>query len=263
MPDGSLLERVLQPAQRQALFQPVVEIVGPRASEHYYEGLTRGPQGTSVESPQILFEYARRKRSLAAVDRACTLTILDAARGLPGQPRLGINVHAPTLALDPGFVDFLAQTAAQNGFAPGRLVVEIVEHAPPWNAAGFGHALDALRAIGVRIALDDVGLGHSNYMMMLECRPDYFKIDRHFVAGCHRDFHRRAVLRSVAELALQFGSQVIAEGVETVEDLETVKACGIGLVQGWLFGSARPARVSKAPFDGPERIIHSEDRAAS
>ena len=89
--------------------------------------------------------------------------------------------------------------------------------------------------------LDDIGLGQSNYLMMLECKPDYFKIDRHFVTECHRDFHRRAVLRSIAALALQFGSQVIAEGVETMADLETVNATGISLVQGWLFGRPRPA----------------------
>ena len=241
MLDSSLLGRILRTTELHAVFQPVVDVAGPMQTSHYYEGLIRGPRGTSIESPEILFEYARRKRSLAAVDRACLETIFAAASALPGEPRLGINVHAPTLALDEGFTEFLAQAAARWGVAPARLVVEIVEHAAPWDVTALRKALASLRELGIRIALDDVGLGQSNYMMMLECRPEYSKIDRYFVTDCHRDFHRRAVLRSVAALALQFGSQVIAEGVETMADLETVNATGINLVQGWLFGRPRSA----------------------
>jgi EAL domain-containing protein (putative c-di-GMP-specific phosphodiesterase class I) len=241
MRDTTLLSRILRPAELQAVFQPVIDVSGPVRQSHYYEGLIRGPRGTSVESPEILFEYARRKRSLPAVDRACIDAIFAAAAALPGEPRLGINVHAPTLALDTGFVSFLTQAGERWGIALERLVVEIVEHAAPWDVAALRGAIADLRSLGTRIALDDIGLGQSNYLMMLECRPDYFKIDRHFVTDCHRDFHKRAVLRSIAVLALQFGSQVIAEGLECPADLETVNGTGINLVQGWLFGAPRPA----------------------
>jgi EAL domain-containing protein (putative c-di-GMP-specific phosphodiesterase class I) len=241
MHDSTLLARILRTCELQAVFQPVIDVAGPARQGHYLEGLIRGPRGTSVEAPEILFEYARRKRSLPAVDRACVEAIFAAASVLPGEPRLGINVHAPTLALDNGFVGFLTLAAERWGIAPERLVIEIVEHAAPWDLAALKKALADLRNLGARIALDDIGLGQSNYLMMLECKPDYFKIDRHFVAECHRDFHKRAVLRSIAALALQFGSQVIAEGVETMADLETVNATGISLVQGWLFGRPRPA----------------------
>jgi EAL domain-containing protein (putative c-di-GMP-specific phosphodiesterase class I) len=118
-----------------------------------------------------------------------------------------------------------------------------VEHAPPWDVVGFRTALERLRALGALIALDDVGLGHSNYMMILECRPDYFKVDRHFVEGCHRDFHRRAVLASVARLARPFGARVVAEGVEQPKDLAALRRLGITLVQGYLL--ARPAPVAE------------------
>jgi len=123
-----------------------------------------------------------------------------------------------------------------------RLVVEIVEHAPVWDVEAFRNVLGGLRAIGARVALDDVGLGHSNYLMILECRPDYFKIDRHFVHGAHADFYRQAVLRSVAQVAVPFGAQVVAEGVEAPEDLAAVRAAGIALAQGWLLCGARPVR---------------------
>lgn len=204
---------------------------------HYVEGLIRGPQGTRMEAPDALFALARRSKRTGALDRACLSAILEsAAVNLPAGALTAINVHASTLALDDDFPAFLSREARRTGIALGSLVLEIVEHDPASDIARFREALGALRALGLRIALDDVGLGHSNYLMILECRPDYFKIDRYFVTGSHSDFYRRAVLKSVAQLALAVGARVVAEGVETGADLAVVRSVGIDLAQGWLFG---------------------------
>jgi EAL domain-containing protein (putative c-di-GMP-specific phosphodiesterase class I) len=244
---SGLLERVLEPEALSVRFQAVYDIACKSPTCHYVEALIRGPQGTTLESPDILFEYARRKNQQAVVDRACIATILHAAHALPLELPLGINVHASTLAMDPEFLVFLGDTADQHGIAVSRLVIEIVEHAPPWDLEGFHNTLLGLRSIGARIALDDVGLGHSNFMMILECRPDYFKVDRYFVHGAKTDFYRQAVLTSVSQLARPFGAQVIAEGVETEADLETARATGIGLAQGYLFGDWCAEGASPAP----------------
>jgi EAL domain-containing protein (putative c-di-GMP-specific phosphodiesterase class I) len=241
-----LLDEILAPGNLSVCFQPVLEVQPGRTRAHYYEALIRGPRGTSAENPSILFEYARRKSKESAVDRACVAAILDAACGLPSGAVLGVNVHASTLAMDAGFVAYLLEATRAHGFSPDRLVVEVVEHAPPWDVIGFRTSLGTLREAGVRIALDDVGLGHSNFMMILECRPDYFKVDRHFVHGCHKDFHRRAVLASVAQLARPFGARVVAEGVEEPADMLTLRRVGITLVQGYLFGMPAPAAETLA-----------------
>jgi EAL domain-containing protein (putative c-di-GMP-specific phosphodiesterase class I) len=222
-------------------FQPVFEVQDDALRTHYLEALIRGPQGTPAESADVLFEYARRKNRAADLDRACLRAVLAEARQLPGDLRVGLNIHASTLAKDPEFLNLVGDTASLHGIDPSRLIVEIVEHAPPWDVDGFRNGLDGLRAIGARIALDDIGLGHSNYLMILECRPDYFKIDRHFVRGARHDFYRQAVLASVAQLARPFGAQVVAEGVESEDDLAAVRESGIGLVQGWLLSEAHPA----------------------
>ncbi|HSD27198.1 MAG TPA: EAL domain-containing protein, partial [Vicinamibacteria bacterium] len=157
---------------------------------------------------------------------------------------------------------FLRSGLEARGLSPHGLVVEVVEHAPPWNVAGFRTAIASLRTLGLRIALDDVGLGHSNYQMVLECRPDYLKVDRYFVGGCHRDFHRRAVLASVAQLARPFGARVVAEGVEDPADLSTLRRLGITLVQGFLM--ARPAPVAEfVAHDGQEAAPKRHFRPAS
>ena len=115
------------------------------------------------------------------------------------------------------------------------MTVEIVEHAPPWDSEAFLRALASLRQLGTSIALDDVGLGQSNFKMLLDASPEFLKLDRYFVDGCTHDPKRRAVIGSIEELARRFGARVIAEGVETEEDLLTVRALGVSLVQGFLF----------------------------
>jgi EAL domain-containing protein (putative c-di-GMP-specific phosphodiesterase class I) len=232
---SSLLDRVFQPGALTVRFQGVYETWGKGAC-HYAEALTRGPKGTSIEPPDVLFEYARKKNQEATVDRACVDAVLRAAKLLPESILLGLNVHASTLAMDPDFSAYLHHTADYHGISLSRVVVEIVEHAPPWDLGGFHNTLQALRDHGARIALDDVGLGHSNYMMILECRPDYFKIDRYFVHGAQDDFYRQAVLKSVVQLARPFNARVIAEGVETQEDLAIAQATGVDFAQGYFFG---------------------------
>lgn len=248
MSERRLLDRILEPGNLSVCFQPVLSLDGGCAVPHYFEALIRGPRGTTVESPAILFEYARNKSQESAVDRACVKAILGAAGGLPPGAVLGINVHASTLAMDEGFTEFLTRTLAASGRAAEGVVVEIVEHAPPWDVQAFRRVLDELRGLGARIALDDIGLGHSNFTMILDSRPDYFKIDRSFVHGCHADAHRRAVLASVEQLARAFDGRVIAEGIEEAADLATVRELGISLVQGYLFGMAVPVSKLRPVF---------------
>jgi hypothetical protein len=123
----------------------------------------------------------------AVVDRACVATALADAGLLPGQPRLSLNVHASTLGRDPGFPGFLLRTAQQADIEPRRLIVEIVEHAPALDVPGFRRALAALRETGIAIALDDVGLGQSNYKMILDARPEIYKLDKYLVSGAWSD----------------------------------------------------------------------------
>jgi len=238
MRERSLLDRLLEPGALTPVFQPIFECHQDTRRLHALECLIRGPRGTHMEDPDVLLEYVRRKREESLLDRVCVATALAVARDFPGSPRLCLNVHASTLGRDHEFVKFLAETAAQNGLRLQQFTIEIVEHAPPWDGPSFLSAVDALREQGLLIALDDVGLGQSNYKMILDARPDYFKVDRYFVKGSHADFHRQAVLESVAQLAVRFGGRVVAEGVEDVEDLEAVTGMGIDLIQGFLFSPA-------------------------
>ncbi len=236
--DSTLLDVILEPGRLSVVFQPMFEVCAASHQLFAVECLIRGPRGTNVERPSVLFEYVRRKRAEAAVDRACVATALADAGRLPGEPRLSLNVHASTLGRDPGFHDFLLERAEEARIDRRRLVVEIVEHAPPLDVPSFRRALTELRDAGIAIALDDVGLGQSNYKMILDVRPEIYKLDRYLVSGAWSDPYRQVILDSLARMVRRLQARAVAEGVEDHHELAAVEAAGIDLVQGFLF--ARP-----------------------
>ncbi len=236
--ETTLLDTILQPERLSVVFQPIFEVGTENPKLHGLECLIRGPRSTNAEQPAVLFEYVRRKRAEAAVDRACVATALREAAQLTSVPRLSVNVHASTLGRDTGFPSFLLQRAGEAGIAPDRLIVEVVEHSPPLDVPSFRMALNSLREVGVAIALDDVGLGQSNYKMILDVRPNIYKLDRYLVHEAWNDPYRQVILDSLARMVRRLEARAVAEGVETSQELVAVEAAGIDLVQGFLF--ARP-----------------------
>jgi EAL domain-containing protein (putative c-di-GMP-specific phosphodiesterase class I) len=253
-----LLDQILGPNGLRVVYQPIVHFSGGRRLTHAFEGLARGPRGTNVERASILFEYARQKGEEPAVDLACAREILRSAGNIVNGTRLHINVHASTLDRDTRFPEALVSSANASGFPVEKLTVEIVEHNASSDSLRFLHALERLREHRIRIALDDVGLGQSNFRMILDSRPDYLKIDRYFVDGCARDAGRQTVIGSIASLAHGFDARIIAEGIERAEDLDYLERRGVTMYQG--FYLSRPltsesvatwfagGHVSKQPF---------------
>ena len=239
MREHRALNAILEPGAISSVYQPIMEVDGAARLDGF-ECLSRGPKGTNFESAKVMFEYVRLKREETVVDRACVAAALARAP----RSRLTLNVHAATLARDEDFVDFVCATAAANGIHCEQLTVEIVEHAPPWDSLGLAAALGRIRDRGMRISLDDVGLGQSNFKMILDVRPDFLKLDRYFVESCASDPDRRAVIECVANLAAHFGAQVIGEGVDSQETAETLRGFGVRYMQGYLF--AEPLEEEEA-----------------
>lgn len=225
---------LLAPGGISPVYQPVYDLRNGREA-HSYECLSRGPRGSNFESAKVLFDYVRLKREESLIDRACIAAALRSVNLLGPSACVSVNVHASTLGRDHGFVSFLRRTTAEASLPMDQVTVEVVEHAPPWDGVSFLAALDEIRASGARIALDDVGLGQSNFKMILDVGADYLKLDRYFVDGCHRDVRRQAVIQALQQLASRFGAKIIAEGIETVDDLNFIERLGINLVQGFLF----------------------------
>jgi EAL domain-containing protein (putative c-di-GMP-specific phosphodiesterase class I) len=236
----SLLDTVLDPRQLSVCFQPIFDVQDDVTRIDGVEALIRGPRGTNFERADLLFDYVRRKRAEASVDQSCFTAICESAAKLPPHLRININVHASTLGHNPGFVEFFRKQAKKHSLALDRCTVELVEHSPSYNIPGLTNSIASLRESGVRIALDDVGLGHSNFRMILDCDPDYFKLDAYFVRELSLDRSRRAVVESVASLAQATECLVVAEGVESPKDLLILREMGVQFVQTNLLCAAMP-----------------------
>ncbi|HMK28231.1 MAG TPA: EAL domain-containing response regulator [Terriglobales bacterium] len=232
--NSPLLRKLLAPGGILPHIQPIYRVSDQGQKLVGVELLTRGPKATPFERPDVLFDYVRRKGLEAEFDQHCIESGLVALGTIPGQLPISVNVHASTLSTSSRFPEWLKEILERHGIAACRMTVEIVEHAPAWNQGTFLRSLGSLRQAGIRIALDDVGLGHSNFKMLLDAQPDCFKVDRYFVQGCATDRQRRAMIRSIADLASEFGGYVVAEGIEEPNDRDALLSLQIQHMQGFL-----------------------------
>jgi EAL domain-containing protein (putative c-di-GMP-specific phosphodiesterase class I) len=242
----TLLDQLHKPGAIRVEFQPILDVHNNETHLYALEALARGPAGTSLEKPDVLFEYARRKGEESRLDLLVIAEVFAATASLPFDPCVSINIHGSTLSNIDRFAEKFLSSAASHQIDPRRLMLEIVEHRSPWTMDTFRATLSTLREAGVRVAVDDLGIGASNFRMIVDCRPDHLKVDRYIVHGCSKDRFRSAVLESIVTLADAIDAAPIAEGVEDCEDLAVITALGIDLVQGWLYAPSMPAQAIAA-----------------
>ena len=240
---GTLMSRILDQGGINVYYQPIFDVTGQKPVLFAVEALSRGPKGSNLERPEVLFEYVRRKAKEVEVDRACVQAILSLMYIVARRVLVSINIHALTLERDDQFTLFLIDLCHRFRVPPKNIILELVEQQRYRNPARFFANLEMSRRAGFKIAVDDIGLGHSNHRALVEIRPDVYKIDRYFVAGCHADPGKQAAMESIVLLASRLGGRVIAEGIETAADLECIAALGIGLAQGYYFAAPQPVQM--------------------
>lgn len=246
MTPEDLIRRIQTLGGLSVAFQPIFESPRPEAGLlrlHSLEALSRGPRDSLFERALALFEASRLAGAALEMDRLCIRTIFEeiaVVTALPAPvalPRLNLNLHSSSLEADPELGLYLVDRAAAAGVPAEKIVVELVEHAPVESTGRLSVALTRLRRHGIRIAIDDIGLGFSNFKIILASRPDYLKIDRFIVHGAAYDVGRRALLSSVAHLGHLLGARVVAEGIETESQLRAVRTEGVDLLQGYLLAT--------------------------
>ena len=161
---------------------------------------------------------------------------------------LGLDVGvafnvAPLELTRPGFARRLGERMAEHGVRPGTLTMEIIESALS-DPAAVGHVLEQVGRLGVNVAIDDFGAGFSSLTRLRHLTVHTLKLDRAFLAGVPEDVRGAAFVTAILGLARQLGLQVVAEGVETAEQLEFLRAERAGHGQG--FHLARPMPAARA-----------------
>lgn len=235
-------------AQRRLrpLFQPIVDTRAGRILGH--EALIRGPAGHRLEFPGELFAEARHCGLLSELDLACREAALQRYHEQGMEGLLFVNVN-PNVLLDKHHPRGSTRRLAQAlGIASDRIVIELSEQYPVQDTEGLKAAVRRYRELGLRIAIDDLGAGYSGLRLWSEIKPDYVKIDRYFIQHIHQDPIKREFVQSIITLARGMQSKVIAEGIETREELEQLQAMGVDYCQGYLLGrpAAEPARPPRA-----------------
>jgi EAL domain-containing protein (putative c-di-GMP-specific phosphodiesterase class I) len=226
-------------------FQPIVDLAHPDRGVGY-ESLARYREKTlPFCDPSFMFEYARLCGRTAELDLACLRRTLRAARELPEQGKIFINIHPRVLADGELFLRTLVGEAGTNQIALDRLVLEITEQEKLTPTASTMPAVDALRTAGVQFALDDVGISYSHLDLIARIRPTYLKIGHEFGTGFEKDPARKKIIRNIQLLARDFECEVILEGVETEETSRAAADIGARYAQGFFY--ARPAEASAQP----------------
>lgn len=226
---------------RSHVLQPIVDVRTGRAVG--MEALARFT--TAPHRPDLWFELAEEAGLLLPLELAAAATALSGLGEHPGY--LSVNL-SPSTVLEGGLDPLLA------GIDPARVVVEITEHAPVSDYERLSAALAPHRAAGLRVAIDDAGAGYASFRHILALRPDYIKVDLSLVRDIHLDPVRQALTASLLTFARTAGAQLIAEGVETQNELDTLARLGVVLMQGYLLGrpSATPRRDG---FPRPSRHV--------
>jgi EAL domain-containing protein (putative c-di-GMP-specific phosphodiesterase class I) len=251
--DADLSERVAQRERRHrfmhvlvseqvhSVYEPIVEVAS--RTVFGYEALARGPAGTEFQSPIALFERASEENLVFELDALCRRRGLEGALDLPQGTKLFLNFR-PTTIHDPSFrADVLRKTLDRCRLSPSDIVFEISEQESIDNYWLFREVRDYYANLGFQIALDDTGAGYASLEAVMELTPEYIKVDRAFVQGIDQDPSRQELLKALHAVANRIGSRIIAEGLDTLEELNTLGELGIPYGQGWLFGKATPLRA--------------------
>lgn len=195
------------------------------------EALARFEQGSP---PEVLLE-AERVGLGSQLEAALVDAALDLIWYLPTDAYLSVNL-SPTALVHPMVGEVLGRHRAYLG----RIAIELTEHVQVHDYDVVTQMLANLRRAGLRLAVDDAGAGHSSFLHVVRLHPDIIKLDRDLIAGIGTDPVKKAVARAMCELASHLGASVVAEGVETHEDIRITAQLGLTLQQG--FGIAAPTR---------------------
>jgi EAL domain-containing protein (putative c-di-GMP-specific phosphodiesterase class I) len=238
--ERSRIDALIASGGIHAVFQPIIELDDGRIVG--FEALSRFDGGDQPLSVDGWFELANRAGMCLELEVACMSAIVDAmarSRALPGY--VSINVSPKTL-IEYDF-DQLPDRAAQGGW-----VLEITEHTEVTDYPVLARRVQELQARGFRIAIDDAGAGYSSLRHVLRLSPDIVKLDVSLTRDIDKMVRHQLLASAIISFSKSTGIRLIAEGIETVAERDTLVRLGVPYGQGYLFG--RPSPVAPWPLRG-------------
>ena len=236
-----VLDRCISQRLFTMVYQPIVKVEDHVILAH--EALVRCAE-KELRSPHILFNVAEQGDRMWPLSRLLRQLAIDAVVDMSDETYLFLNLH-PLDFDDPE----LYKPDGPVARWASRIVLEVTERAAILDLDHFRKQLKRLREFGLHIAIDDLGSGYSALSLVAELDPDYIKLDMTLVRDIDQSPVRQNLLRNMVSFAKDLGARVVAEGVETREELTTVHELGCQLVQGYYL--ARPSPPFVTTIDVP------------
>jgi diguanylate cyclase (GGDEF)-like protein len=224
----------LDRGQLEINYQPLVAAATNRVAG--FEALLRWNHPTRGRiSPGLFIPIAEETNLIVRLGEWTLRQACMDAAGWPGDLRVAVNI-SPVQFANPNLPQIVVSALAASGLRPDRLELEITESVFLDSGEDVDRMFETLKKIGVRLALDDFGTGYSSLGYLKSAPFDKIKIDQSFVRDASDPKSRnRAIITAIVTLANALGMDTTAEGVETVDQLETMRALGVGLIQGYLY----------------------------
>lgn len=241
------LFEIIQNREIWTAFQPIVELGS--GDPMGWEGLSRGPRGSDLELPIVLFGRAARYGFTEELERACRRQAFVDWRVLGKTGRLFVNTVPATVRdtsfLGRGVLDYLGPE-----LAPSAVTLEITERQVIENLNLYREAMHSFTDLGFSFAIDDVGAGYSGLETVAVLKPAYLKIDIALVRDVHQKKVSQQVVKAILGMGEGLGAKVIAEGIQTREEVEALRDLGVIWGQGYYF--ARPLDPYAVPVAARE-----------
>jgi EAL domain-containing protein (putative c-di-GMP-specific phosphodiesterase class I) len=230
-------ERALE--QLWMAFQPIVRLRD--RSIFGYEALMRSTEST-LNNPSLVLHAAERLGRVHELGRKIRRLVAESMPYAPQDVLVFANLHS----VDLNDEDLFAPNAALSAHAP-RIILEITERSSLDRVPDVRSRIASLRALGFRIAIDDLGAGYAGLSSFGQLEPEIAKLDMSLVRGIDESTRKQSIVRSMIEVCTaELGTQVVCEGVETAAERDALTALGADLLQGYLFG--RPERRFESPY---------------
>ena len=220
------------------VYQPIVDLRD--GSVLGFEGLIRPGASAPFSNPGQLFAAAAAAGRTVELDLACFEVVAAGAVQIDPEQVVTINLSPQTLEMEDFSASWLLEILARYEISPGRVIVELTEREAITDLDRLRRNVASLQRTGVRLAADDVGAGNAGLRLLSQVRFDIMKIDLSLVQDGAQHESSRAVLRSLMDLAARQGAVAIAEGLETAEQLRSLRELGITTGQGYLLGRPGP-----------------------
>ena len=242
------------------VFQPIASLRD--GSIYSHEALIRGPQGTSFHAPDALLAAAAWESLNFEFENCCVIAALGHWGKLRESGRLFVNISAEVLVqvLKQCGRDALLSLVRGFGVLPRMLVLEITEYERVTDMEQLANVVREIRSEGVSLALDDFGDGRSSLRLWSQLKPEFVKIDKYFTKDISQHADKLKTIQALQQIAEIFDTALVAEGIETEDDLRVLRDLGIAYGQGYFLG--RPAPLPREQIEPVAMEVLRDRRVA-